>query len=100
MTNLETKIKQKLQKVNDPEINISIIDLGLIYKIKADNIKKTAEITMTLTTIGCPLFDVFEKSIKDALIGLKLKKIKIILTFDPPWNINRMTKKGKAILGL
>jgi len=100
MVDFKTKVTEKLKKVNDPELNISLIDLGLIYKIEADRIKKTATITMTLTSIGCPLFDVMEKAIKDELADLKLKKIKIILTFDPPWNINRMTKKGRVILGL
>ncbi len=100
MTNLKSKIEKKLKEIYDPEIKISLFDLGLIYKIWVDEKKKETKITMTLTSIGCPLFDVMEKSIKDGLSDLKLKKIAIILSFEPPWNINKMSKKGRAILGL
>lgn len=85
----------------DPELHISIVDLGLVYdvKIKSDN---KVEITMTLTTMGCPLFDVIEEEVKDKLKNLKLdeKNISINLTFEPPWSMDSMTERGKALLGI
>jgi metal-sulfur cluster biosynthetic enzyme len=99
MVDFKRKIESKLKKINDPELKISLYDMGLIYDIKVDK-NKNVKIKMTLTSIGCPLFDVIEKSIKTGLSDLKLKKIDVILTFDPPWNIDRMTKKGRAYLGI
>jgi len=93
-------IKKKLEQVLDPELGISIVDLGLIYKIEIK--KNKVKILMTLTTIGCPLFGLIEKEIKNKLIelGLKEEDILLELTFDPPWSVEKMSKEAKAILGI
>ena len=98
MLDLQEKIREKLKKVLDPELNISIVDLGLVYDI---NIKKNKDvkILMTLTTIGCPLFPVIENNVKSALKDLKLKDIEIVLTFDPPWSMDKMSQESKLLLG-
>jgi len=90
-----------LKKVLDPEINISIVDLGLIYDVKI-NKKSEVLIKMTLTSFGCPLFPLIENEIKDKLIklGFSKEKIKIELTFDPPWDIKKMSKKARRFLGI
>lgn len=97
----EKLIENKLTEVLDPELGISIVDMGLIYKIdilKNGNIK----IIMTLTTIGCPLFSTIEQEMKSKLSELKIdeKKIKLKLTFDPPWTMDRMSESAKAMLGI
>jgi len=94
------QIKSKLIQVMDPELNISIVDLGLIYNCKI--IKNKVKILMTLTTIGCPLFSLIETQIKDKIkeLGYKDKNIILELTFDPPWSMEKMSKKGRAILGI
>jgi metal-sulfur cluster biosynthetic enzyme len=93
-------IKNKLKQVLDPELGISIVDLGLIYEIKIE--KEKVKIVMTLTTIGCPLFSLIEEEVKNRLkeLGLKEEEIKLELTFDPPWTIERMSKEAKAMLGI
>src|SRR3990167_7032268 len=98
MPELKEKITERLKKVLDPELNISIIDLGLVYDI---NVKKNKDvkILMTLTTIGCPLFPVIENNVKSALKDLKLKNIEIALTFDPPWSMDKMSQESKNLLG-
>jgi len=94
------QIKNKLSEVMDPELNISIVDLGLIYDIKI--IKNKVKVIMTLTTIGCPLFSLIESQIKDKIkeLGIKEENISLELTFDPPWAMEKMSKKGKAMLGI
>lgn len=97
----EKKVKDALQDVLDPELNISIVDLGLVYGIKL--LKDTKiKITMTLTTIGCPLFSQIEQEVKNKLseLGLKDKDIQLELTFDPPWSMDRMSPRAKAMLGI
>lgn len=90
----------KLSEVLDPEINISIVDLGLIYGVAVE--KEKVLITMTLTTIGCPLISLIEGDIKNKLaeIGIKEENVVIDLTFDPPWSMEKMTERAKAMLGI
>ncbi len=99
--------KAALDNVLDPELNLSITDLGLIYEITVQEpVEDTAapgvHILMTLTTLGCPLFNVIESDIKKQLvmIGVPEDKIEIELTFDPPWSMDRMSENAKAMLGI
>lgn len=85
----------------DPELNLSIVDLGLIYEIHQPA-KDNVHIVMTLTTLGCPLFHVIESDIHKNLgtLGYDKEQIDIELVFDPPWSMDRMTENAKAMLGI
>ena len=94
------QIEDVLKKIPDPEIGVSLWDLGLIYEIGIDAKTGTVRILMTLTTIGCPLFDLIAGPIREEVGKLKgVKKIDIDLTFDPPWSMDRMSEEAKAQLG-
>jgi metal-sulfur cluster biosynthetic enzyme len=89
-----------LKTIPDPELNISVWDLGLIYNVKVGK-KGDVVIVMTLTSQGCPLFSMMEEPIKRKVKKLKgVKSVTIHLTFDPPWDTEKMSKKGKEELGL
>ena len=94
-------IESKLSEVMDPELNISIVDLGLVYKIDLKS-SDAVKITMTLTTIGCPLFSLIEQEIKSKLkeLGYAEKNMTLELTFDPPWSMDKMSERAKAMLGI
>ncbi|MBI5127090.1 metal-sulfur cluster assembly factor [Candidatus Roizmanbacteria bacterium] len=94
------KINKKLEEVLDPELNISIVDLGLVYDVIVD--KSKVKVLMTLTTIGCPLISLIEDEVKSKLkeLGLNEKDITVDLTFDPPWSMEKMSEKAKALLGI
>lgn len=97
--NLKEKIWRALKEVPDPELGISIVDLGLIYKVRRG--KDKVEIEMTLTTIGCPLFPLIESSIKERLKKIKgIKDVKIKLCFDPPWTPERLSRKAREKLAI
>lgn len=98
---LKKNVILKLKEVFDPELNISIVDLGLVYNITVEKANKV-KILMTLTTIGCPLFNIIEDEIKNKILELGIKKENIIidLTFDPPWSMEKMSKKAKTLLGI
>jgi len=100
MTLNKKTILNKLIEVMDPELNISIVDLGLVYDTKIT--KNKVKIVMTLTTIGCPLFSLIETQIRDKIreLGVKDEDISLDLTFDPPWSMEKMSKKAKAMLGI
>lgn len=96
---LKSRIMRKLKDVMDPELYISIVDLGLIYDIS----KKAGiiTVTMTLTTMGCPLFGMLEADIKKRVMGIKdIKDVRINLVFDPPWSMDMMTQEGRAQIGI
>jgi len=94
----EKNVREKLLEVYDPEMNISIVDLGLVYDVTIQ--EKKVNIKMTLTTLGCPLFPVIEKDILSKLKPLGPTDVTIKLTFDPPWSFEKMSEKAKAMLGL
>src|SRR3989338_3327277 len=96
---LEKLIYKKLGMVIDPELYISIVDLGLIYGGKVRH--NSVSIDMTLTTIGCPLFSILEKDIKGKVSEVKgVKNVDVNLKFDPPWSLERMSEKARAQLGI
>ncbi len=99
----EKEIIAQLDFVIDPEINIPITDMGLIYGVEAKKINKKEVaiiVTMTLTTIGCPLYDVIADDIISNLRKLpNVTKVNIDLTFEPAWTPDMMSPTAKAELG-
>ncbi|MCX6793898.1 MAG: metal-sulfur cluster assembly factor [Candidatus Gottesmanbacteria bacterium] len=93
-------VEKVLKNIPDPEIGVSLWDLGLIYDIKIDKKSGNVEILITLTTIGCPLFEQIADPIREAVGKLKgVKHVEVTLTFEPPWTVDRMSKEAKAQLG-
>lgn len=93
------KLLETLKNVPDPELGISIVDLGLVYDVKPDK-KGNVEVVMTLTTMGCPLFELIEKPVIDELKKIKgVKEVSVELTFDPPWSPDKMSKEARVKLG-
>ena len=91
-------IMSKLHEVPDPELGISIVDLGLIYGVDIEGSK--VRVNMTLTTVGCPLFSLISEPIISAVKELPdVKEVEVNLTFDPPWNPEKMSEEAKISLG-
>lgn len=95
------QIEKVLKTIPDPEIGVSLWDLGLIYSITIDKKNGTVSISMTLTTVGCPLFDLIANPIREEVGKLKgIKGVNVELVFDPPWTTDRMSQKAKDQLGI
>lgn len=89
-----------LKTIPDPEIGVSLYDLGLIYDVQIDEKKKQVTVLMTLTTIGCPLFNLIADPIKDRVGEIPgVKDVVVELTFEPPWSVDKMTEEAKLQLG-
>jgi len=98
MTTVEDKIWEALKLVVDPELGVSIVDLGLIYDVRYE--KGVAEVEMTLTSPGCPLASVIDKKIKETLKEVpEIKKLTVELVWDPPWSRDLMSDELKAEYG-
>ena len=94
------QVMAKLKTVLDPELNINVVDLGLIYDISVDS-ANNVEILMTLTTPFCPLSSYFEKELVSTVEKVSdVREVKINLTFDPPWMADKMSEEARLQLGL
>lgn len=96
----EGEVKERLKEVMDPELNVNIYDLGLIYEIEAR--EDEVDILMTLTTPGCPLHGVFDELVKrevGKIEGLPESNIDVELTFEPRWTPDEMSDKARDKLG-
>jgi metal-sulfur cluster biosynthetic enzyme len=92
-------IAQELRKVIDPELFVSIVDLGLIYNIYVNNSNVTIE--MTLTTFGCPLFSIIEQDIIQRAKKVSEKRtLSVQLVFDPAWNMDMICPEARSELGI
>ncbi|MDD3772054.1 MAG: metal-sulfur cluster assembly factor [Weeksellaceae bacterium] len=91
---------QGLYHVDDPEVGLNIVDLGLVYQIDFDEDAKKLEIIMTLTTQFCPMGDAITgdttNSLEESFPGWE---INLELTFDPPWDYSMISPEGKEFLG-
>ncbi len=99
-TIFEIEILELLKEVMDPEIEINIVDLGLIYGVIYDGDKKI-DIELTFSTPACPLGDTIIGNIEEVI---KQKHpdftTNVEVVFDPPWSAELVTEEGKRVLGL
>lgn len=89
-----------LKEVIDPELHVNIVDLGLVYEIEA-NENGSVEITMTLTSPGCPLSYVFEEWIPEAVKKVEgVKDVRINLVWEPAWDPEKISDDVKEEMGI
>ncbi|MGH3026755.1 MAG: metal-sulfur cluster assembly factor [Gaiellaceae bacterium] len=87
-----------LRTVEDPELGMDIVDLGLLYDVElADS---TAKVKYSLTSMGCPAGPLIAQDIDSAIRQVEgIEEVELELTFDPPWTPDRMSDDAKFILG-
>ena len=89
-------VKEALRDVVDPELGINVVDLGLVYGITVDD-SKHAVIDMTLTSAACPLTDVIEEQVADALKDIVTGHT-LNWVWMPPWGPDKITDDGREQL--
>jgi metal-sulfur cluster biosynthetic enzyme len=83
------RVTEALRSVLDPELSLSVVDLGLIYGVGIEG--RTVRITMTLTAPGCPLHAVMTDWVQRVVLGIPgVEHVDVSLTFDPPWTPARI----------
>jgi metal-sulfur cluster biosynthetic enzyme len=88
---------QALREVRDPELPVSLVDLGLICDIRLDG--TTVDIDVTFTATACPCMDFIRADIEERLLkepGVDVVAIHEV--WDPPWTVDRMTTEGREAL--
>lgn len=94
----EELVRGILTDVLDPEIQIDIVNLGMVYNVDISEDGKKVHILLTLTTMGCPLFDDIKDQIVDRVSELDgVEDVEVELTFDPPWNKDMMSEEAKLV---
>lgn len=105
---LEANIWKSMEGIYDPEIPVSIAELGLIYEIKitpTDNGDKTelhdVEVIMTLTAPGCGMGPILQTDVESAIRKLPgTSNVKVDVVFDPPWSREMMSEAAQLQLGM
>ena len=88
---------EALKDVVDPELDVNIVDLGLVYDLAWDDEQDALVISMTLTSAGCPLTDVIETEIAEKLDGV-VEQFRINWVWMPPWGPERITEDGREMM--
>ena len=90
----------QLKEVFDPEIPVNIYDLGLIYEIGINDEKKV-KIKMTLTSPNCPVAESLPQEVSQKIKELGgMTSLAVYLTFDPPWDKDKMSEDAKLALDI
>jgi metal-sulfur cluster biosynthetic enzyme len=85
------QVREALREVFDPELGMSIVELGLVYGI--DIRDGTVTVTMTLTAPGCPIHDVMPEWVKASVLRIPgVDRVEVAITFSPPWTPDRMAR--------
>ena len=92
------EVLEVLRQVEDPELGMDIVDLGLLYDVEVEGPK--VKITYSLTSMGCPAGPLIAGDIDRAAREVEgVEEVDLELTFDPPWTPDKMSDDAKFILG-
>jgi metal-sulfur cluster biosynthetic enzyme len=97
---LAERCRRALYEVADPEFPISLVDLGLIYGVEADEAAGRVTVRLTFTATACPCTDFIEWDVRERLEEEPgVEEVEIEVVWDPPWTTDRITDRGREILG-
>ncbi|MDQ3865446.1 MAG: iron-sulfur cluster assembly protein [Actinomycetota bacterium] len=92
------EVVDALRVVEDPELGMDIVELGLLYDVEVAGRKVHVE--YTLTSLGCPVGPMIEEQIRETVASMDgVEEVESELTWDPPWSPERMSDDAKFILG-
>ncbi len=86
------QVMAALEGVFDPELGMSVVELGLVYEVGVRG--RAVHVTMTLTTPGCPIHDVMPDWVRNAVLRVPgVDRVEVDITFDPPWTPERIGRR-------
>jgi metal-sulfur cluster biosynthetic enzyme len=97
------QVREALVDVQDPELNLGILELGLVYDVAVQGEGgEHVIVTMTLTSPMCPVGPMFKKSVEDRVLAVEgVKTAQVDITFTPPWDPKTMASDDvKVLLGI
>ncbi len=95
----EKAVRKALRTVKDPELNLDLVVLGLVYDVKVED--AAVQVTISLTTPMCPAAGQILDEAKAAVRGVEgVEDATVELTFDPPWTPERISPLIRSSLGI
>jgi metal-sulfur cluster biosynthetic enzyme len=92
-------VTEALRQVEDPELGMDIVDLGLLYDVEVAG--PHVKVIYSLTSMGCPAGPLIEQDIERVVRDIPdVEAVDTELTFDPPWTPEKMSEDAKFILGI
>ena len=92
------EVFEALRQVEDPELGMDIVELGLVYDVEVDGPK--VHVTYSLTSMGCPVGPLIEQQIAETVSEMPgVEEVEPELTWSPPWSPEKMSEDAKFILG-
>jgi metal-sulfur cluster biosynthetic enzyme len=92
------EVVEALREVEDPELGMDIVELGLMYDVEVNGPK--VKVVHSLTSMGCPAGPMIQEGIHDAAAAVPgVEEVEVELTWNPPWTPDRMSDDAKFILG-
>ena len=93
------RIWQTLRQVEDPEIPVSLVDMGLIVSVGYEPALRTARLQITYTAMGCPAMDMIQDDIRQQLLGEPdIDAVEIRVVWDPVWTRERLSESARATM--
>ena len=101
LSQIEQEIVDEIKLVIDPEVEINVVDLGLIYTVKHNEADKTIHIDATLSARGCPVGDSILMQIENVVQAVWTDySVTVELVWEPQWTPDMITADGKAALNM
>ncbi len=98
---LEDQVWKALDSIFDPEIPVSLVELGLIYHVAIDQQAKTVDVRMTLTAPGCGMGPVLVGDVEYRTAKVpNVESVNVELVFDPPWSREMMSEEAQLETGM
>ena len=96
---LAERARRALYEVQDPEFPISILDLGLVYDVRADETAGRVTVSLTFTATACPCMDFITWDVRERLLAEPgIEDVDVEIVWDPPWTTARIHERGRKIL--
>lgn len=93
----ERAVWEAIRTVEDPELPVSLVDLGLIYRVDVED--GHADVDVTLTYSGCPARDLITADVEEAARSVEgVRDVSVDVVYSPAWSHDRITSRGRADL--
>ncbi|MDX6591716.1 MAG: hypothetical protein QOJ13_912 [Gaiellales bacterium] len=98
MSVTEEQVFDALRVVEDPELGMDVVDLGLVYDVRVED--STVTLTYSLTSMGCPAGAMIEEQMREVVSAMDgIESVVTDLTWTPPWSPEMMSDDAKFVLG-
>ncbi len=95
----EPQVRELLARIPDPEMPISIVDLGMVHAVRIDPTAGVVEVEILPTFVGCPALEIIRDRICNALRRLEgVRQVRVAFVHDPPWTPGRISEAGREVL--